>query len=55
MSELRFEWDPEKAGENGKKHGVSFEEAQSIFADEFATLIDEPDHSSEEDGSSCWA
>jgi hypothetical protein len=49
MSELRFEWDPEKAVENEQKHGVSFEEAQSIFADEFATLIDDPDHSSEED------
>ena len=49
MSELRFEWDSDKAAENQRKHGVSFEEAQSIFADEFATLIDDPDHSSEEE------
>jgi uncharacterized DUF497 family protein len=49
MPELRFEWDPGKAVENEKKHGVSFEEAESIFADEFAVLIDDPDHSSEED------
>lgn len=49
MSGLRFEWDPDKAAENKRKHGVSFEEAESIFADEFALLIDDPEHSSEED------
>ncbi len=49
MSELRFEWDADKAGENSRKHGVTFEEAQTIFSDEFATLIDDPDHSSEEE------
>ena len=49
MTELRFEWDPEKAGENKRKHGVSFEVAESIFADDFAVLIDDPDHSDEED------
>ena len=45
MSELRFEWDRKKAAENQRKHGVSFEEAESAFADEFAILLDDPDHS----------
>jgi uncharacterized DUF497 family protein len=49
MTTLRFEWDPVKAGTNQKKHGVSFEEAQSVFADERARLIDDPDHSVDED------
>lgn len=49
MTTLRFEWDPVKAGTNQKKHGVSFEEAQSVFADERARLIDDPDHSDDED------
>lgn len=49
MSELRCAWDPEKAAENKRKHGVSFEEAETVFSDEFANLIDDPDHSSEED------
>ena len=34
---IKFEWDPAKAASNQKKHGVSFEEAQSVFYDEFAT------------------
>ena len=46
---LRFEWDPAKAASNRRKHGVSFEEAQSVFADEQARLIDDPDHSIEEE------
>ena len=45
MSELRFEWDHAKAVANRRKHRVSFEEAQSIFLDESAVLIDDPDHS----------
>jgi len=49
MSGLRFERDPDKAAENVRKHGVSFEEAETIFSDEFATLIDDPDRSSDED------
>jgi uncharacterized protein len=49
MSPLRFEWDPRKAAANRRKHGVSFEDAQSVFADERARLIDDPDHSEEED------
>jgi len=49
MSKIRFEWDPKKAEANLRKHRVSFEEAQSIFADERALLIDDPDHSEDED------
>lgn len=49
VTELRFEWDPKKAAENRRKHGISFEEAESIFADEFAILLDDPDHSLEEE------
>ena len=49
MSELRFEWDPAKAAANLKKHGISFAEAKSAFADERAKIIADPDHSDEED------
>lgn len=46
---LRFEWDPRKAAVNLRKHGVSFEDAQSVFSDERARLLDDPDHSTHED------
>jgi len=46
---LKFEWDENKNRANRRKHGVSFEEAQSAFADEFGRLIPDPDHSQEED------
>jgi uncharacterized DUF497 family protein len=49
MSTLRFEWDDRKAAANAKTHGVSFEEAKSVFVDERAKLIDDPDHSEDED------
>ena len=49
MSTLRFEWDEQKAVANFKKHGVRFEEAKSVFVDERAKLIDDPDHSEDED------
>jgi uncharacterized DUF497 family protein len=49
MSTLHFEWDGGKAAANAKKHGVSFDEAKSVFADERAKLIDDPDHSEDED------
>lgn len=49
VAELRFEWDPDKATDNSRKHGVSFEEAETIFSDEFAILIYDPDHSGHED------
>lgn len=49
MGTLRFEWDERKAAVNAKKHGVSFDEAKSVFVDENAKLIDDPDHSEEEE------
>jgi uncharacterized DUF497 family protein len=49
MSTLRFEWDDRKAAANAKKHSVTFEEAKSVFVDEQAKLIDDPDHSEDED------
>ena len=49
MRDLDFEWDERKAAANVKKHGVSFEEARSVFVDERAKLIDDPDHSADED------
>lgn len=48
MSTLQFEWDARKATANEKKHGVSFEEARSVFFDERARLIVDPDHSEDE-------
>jgi len=49
MSHLIFEWDERKSAANAKKHGVSFDEAKSVFVDERAKLIDDPDHSENED------
>ncbi len=49
MGNIEFAWDPRKARSNLVKHGVSFEEAQSAFLDENARLIDDPDHSDDED------
>ena len=44
-----FTWDPGKNSENQKKHGIDFGEACSVFYDENAKLIDDPDHSEHED------
>jgi hypothetical protein len=49
MGNITFAWDRRKARFNQIKHGVSFEEAQSVFLDESARLIDDPDHSEDED------
>ena len=49
MDELFFEWDANKNITNQKKHHISFEEAQTVFYDEHALLIDDPDHSVEEE------
>jgi uncharacterized DUF497 family protein len=46
---LRFEWDPEKAAANLAKHGVSFEEALTVFSDPLARIFDDEDHSREEE------
>jgi len=45
---MRFEWDHEKATSNVKKHGVSFEEAVTVFYDPLAATFDDPDHSAAE-------
>jgi hypothetical protein len=49
MTAIRFEWNRAKNRLNKRKHGVSFEEAETVFADEHALLIDDPEHSGEED------
>ena len=49
MGKLSFEWDERKAAANAKKHSVSFDEAKSVFVDEQAKLIGDPDHSEDED------
>jgi hypothetical protein len=45
---LRFEWDIEKAASNVRKHGVSFDEAGSVFLDKLAVSGPDPDHSERE-------
>lgn len=45
---MKFEWDPKKAKANLAKHGVSFEEASTVFADPLAGTIPDPLHSAEE-------
>jgi hypothetical protein len=45
---LRFEWDRQKASANVKKHGVTFEEATTVFADPLTLTISDPDHSENE-------
>lgn len=46
---LLFDWNERKSSTNKKKHGVSFEEAQSVFFDDDAIEYDDPEHSDEED------
>ncbi|NOT43367.1 MAG: BrnT family toxin [Acidobacteria bacterium] len=48
MADLRFTWDPAKARANVTKHGVSFAEAQTVFLDDRARVIDDPEHSCDE-------
>ena len=48
MNGLQFVWDPGKNLANRRKHGVSFEEAQTAFHDENAVVYFDPDHSEEE-------
>ncbi len=46
---LLFKWDEQKANRNEAKHGVTFEEAKTIFNDPFAMTVSDPDHSGEEE------
>ncbi len=45
MNSLKFEWDENKDLSNQKKHNISFEEAKTVFANELARLIPDPDNS----------
>ena len=45
---MKFNWDPEKAENNVKKHDVSFEEAATVFYDPLSATLDDPDHSAVE-------
>lgn len=49
MNSLRFEWDEDKNRANERKHKVSFDEAKTVFYDENARLIPDPDHSEKEE------
>ena len=46
---MQFEWDPSKSASNFIKHGVSFDEASTVFGDPLAVSIADPDHSINED------
>jgi uncharacterized DUF497 family protein len=46
---LQIEWDPEKAQINFEKHGVSFDEASTVFGDPLAVEVPDPDHSIDEE------
>ena len=47
---IEFQWDAKKAASNKQKHGINFDEAQSVFLDENAKVISDPDHSEKEEG-----
>jgi len=49
MNGIQFKWDENKNRKNKREHGVSFEEAQTVFLDENAIRFFDPDHSEEED------
>jgi len=49
MGDIDFNWDRRKAAANARKHGVTFEEAETVFYDESALLIEDPEHSADED------
>jgi len=48
LSTMRFEWDPAKAASNIRKHGVSFDEAVTVFKDPLALIFDDEEHSEDE-------
>ena len=48
MDELQFTWDPGKAAANLRKHGVSFEDASSVFRNPLAKVLPDPTHSEHE-------
>jgi uncharacterized DUF497 family protein len=48
FGEQEFSWNDRKAAANSKKHGVTFQEAATVFADPLARIYDDPDHSDDE-------
>lgn len=44
-----FEWDPKKAESNARRHGVTFDEASTVFGDPLGLLMSDPDHSLSEE------
>ena len=46
---MKFEWDPKKAVTNLKKHGITFQEAATVYGDPLAITFPDPDHSIEEE------
>ena len=46
---MRYEWDPQKAASNARKHGVTFSEAATVFRDPLAMTYFDPDHSLDEE------
>jgi len=46
---LKFEWNPKKARKNIEKHGISFNEAATVFSDPLSMTYDDPDHSDDEE------
>ncbi len=49
MPPLRIEWDPNKNEANKRKHGISFEEAETVFSDDYGLFMPDPDHSADEE------
>jgi uncharacterized DUF497 family protein len=49
MNPIRFTWDERKSASNKRKHGVSFEEGQTVFSDDNALFMHDPNHSDDED------
>jgi hypothetical protein len=49
MKAIRFVWDERKNADNKRKHGVTFEEGQTVFSDDYALFMHDPDHSEDED------
>jgi uncharacterized protein len=48
---MEFDWDPNKAASNLRRHNVSFGEAATVFSDPLSTTVPDPDHSLDEDRS----
>ena len=49
LRDVEFDWDPGKAASNLRKHGVSFDEAATVFADPLSITVPDPDHSQDEE------